>query len=159
MKIIEKAISSLIPYEFNNKVHWSEQINKIANSIKEFWFQQPIVIDKNNVIIVWHGRYEWAKKLWMEKVPCVVADELSEVQVKKYRILDNKLNESERDIGNLKLELDEIGDMNFWDLELSVEDLFPEPKEKWWFQNQEIEPDDLWNFQHKCPKCWFEFNE
>jgi hypothetical protein len=49
--------------------------------------------------------------------------------------------------------------MNFWDLELSVEDLFPEPKEKWWFQNQEIEPDDLWDFQHKCPKCWFEFNE
>lgn len=149
MKIIEKAISSLIPYEFNNKVHWSEQINKIANSIKEFWFQQPIVIDKNNVIIVWHGRYEWAKKLWMEKVPCVVADELSEVQVKKYRILDNKLNESEYDVENLKLELDWLDDMNFWDLELSVEELFDDL----FHDEKEKEIVDVWARIPKKAKC------
>lgn len=149
MKIIEKAISSLIPYEFNNKVHWSEQINKIANSIKEFWFQQPIVIDKNNVIIVWHGRYEWAKKLWMEKVPCVIADELSEVQVKKYRILDNKLNESEYDVENLKLELDWLDDMNFWDLELSVEELFDDL----FHDEKEKEIIDVWARIPKKAKC------
>ena len=159
MKIIQKKIEDLIPYEFNNKIHWEQQINQIANSIKEFWFTQPIVIDKNNIVVIWHGRLEASKKLWLEEVPCYIVDELNEKQIKKLRILDNKLNESERDIGNLKLELDEIGDMNFWDLEMEITDLFPEPQEKWWFQNQEIEPDDLWNFQHKCPKCWFEFNE
>ena len=49
MKIIQKKIEDLIPYEFNNKIHWEQQINQIANSIKEFWFTQPIVIDKNNI--------------------------------------------------------------------------------------------------------------
>lgn len=136
MKIIEKEISSLIPYEFNNKIHDELQINRIANSIKEFWFTQPAVIDKNNIIIIGHGRVEWAKKLWMEKVPCVVMDDLSEAQIKKLRILDNKLNESDYDLWNLKLELDSLDDFNFWDLELKTTDLFPE------FDAPDFDPDE-----------------
>lgn len=124
MKILEKAISSLIPYEFNNKIHTSKQIDHIANSIKEFWFTQPIVIDKNNVVIIWHWRLEWAKKLWMDKVPVVIMDNLTENQIKKLRILDNKLNESEWDVDNLKLEMEQLWDLNFWDIELSADDLF-----------------------------------
>lgn len=124
MKIIEKKTESLIPYEFNNKVHDEQQVNHIANSIKEFWFTQPIVIDKNNIVIIWHWRLEASKKLWLEKVPCYIIEDLNETQIKKLRILDNKLNESERDIWNLKLELDSLEDMNFWDLELDVSDLF-----------------------------------
>lgn len=126
MEIKEVNVNDLIPYEFNNKIHNKEQVNRIANSIKEFWFLQPLVIDKNNILIVWHGRLEWAKKLWLKTVPCVYADNLTEQQIKKYRILDNKLNESERDIENLKLELDELPDLNIWELELEVKDLFPE---------------------------------
>jgi len=126
MEIKEVNVNDLIPYEFNNKIHNKEQVNRIANSIKEFWFLQPLVIDKNNILIVWHGRLEWAKKLWLKTVPCVYADNLTEQQIKKYRILDNKLNESERDIENLKLELDELPDLNIWELELDVKDLFPE---------------------------------
>lgn len=126
MEIKEVNVNDLIPYEFNNKIHNREQVNRIANSIKEFWFLQPLVIDKNNILIVWHGRLEWAKKLWLKTVPCVYADNLTEQQIKKYRILDNKLNESERDIENLKLELDELPDLNIWELELDVKDLFPE---------------------------------
>lgn len=126
MKIIEKDINSLIPYQFNNKVHDVTQINRIANSIKEFWFTQPVVIDKNNIIVIWHWRIEWAKKLWMTKVPCVVMDDLSDVQIKKLRILDNKLNESDYDIANLRLELESLPDLNFWDLELQTSELFPE---------------------------------
>ena len=60
MKIIETDINKLVPYEFNNKIHDETQINRIANSIKEFWFTQPIVIDKNNVVIIGHWRLESA---------------------------------------------------------------------------------------------------
>ena len=136
MKIIEKNSNELIPYEFNNKIHDETQINRIANSIKEFWFTQPIVIDKNNIVIIGHGRLEAAKKLWLEKVPCVITDNLTEAQIKKLRILDNKLNESEYDLANLKLELDSLDNLNIGELELSVSDLFPE------FDAPEFNPDD-----------------
>lgn len=126
MDIKEISVDQLIPYEFNNKLHDSTQVNRIANSIKEFWFLQPIVIDKNNIVVVWHGRLEWAKKLWLKTVPCLMAENLTDEQIKKYRILDNKLNESERDIDNLKLELEELPDLDFWDLHLDVSDLFPD---------------------------------
>ena len=126
MKIEEVNVEKLIPYEFNNKIHDEVQINRIANSIKEFWFLQPLVIDKSNILIVGHWRLEWAKKLWLKTVPCVRAENLTEAQIKKYRILDNKLNESEYDLWNLKLELDGLEDLNIWDLELSTSDLFPE---------------------------------
>ena len=158
MKIEEISIEKIIPYEFNNKIHGERQVNMIANSIKEFWFTQLIVIDKDNLVVIWHWRLLAAKKLWMQKVPVVRVDELTDKQVKKLRILDNKLNESERDIENLKLELEDLWDLNIWDMEIEIEDLFPEPKEKSDFSNKEIEPDDLWEFEHKCPKCWFEFN-
>ena len=136
MKIIEKTTDSLIPYEFNNKLHSETQVNRIANSIKEFWFLQPIVIDKNNIVIVWHWRLEWAKKLWLEKVPCIQVEDLTEEQIKKYRILDNKLNESEWDLANLKLELDSLPNLNIGDIELATFDLFPE------FDAPEFDPDD-----------------
>lgn len=126
MKIIEKDISILIPYEFNNKIHDETQINRIANSIKEFWFLQPVVIDKDNIIIIWHWRVEWAKKLWLKQVPCVIMEELTDAQVKKLRILDNKLNESEWDLENLRQELNILWDFNIWDLKISKAELFPE---------------------------------
>lgn len=139
MKIEEVAVETLIPYERNNKIHGEEQINRIANSIKEFWFLQPIVIDKNNIVIVWHWRLEWSKKLWLKTVPCIRAENLTEKQIKQYRILDNKLNESEYDLANLKSELDSIWDFNIWDIELWVYDLFPE------FEAPEFDESLLWN--------------
>lgn len=124
MRVFEKEVKDLIPYEFNNKIHDSQQINRIANSIKEFWFTQPIVIDKNNVVIIGHGRLEASKKLNLSKVPVVMMDELTENQIKKLRILDNKLNESQRDEGNLRVELEELGNLDIGDLKLWVKDLF-----------------------------------
>lgn len=117
-------INELIPYEFNNKEHDETQINRIANSIKEFGFTQRIVIDKDNVVIIWHGRLEAAKKLWMKEVPVVKLEDLTPTQVKKLRILDNKLNESEWNMENLKIELDDLEDLSIWDIDLSVDDLF-----------------------------------
>lgn len=136
MKIEEIAINTVIPYSKNNKIHDQRQIIHVANSIKEFWFLQPIVIDKNNTIIVWHCRLEWAKLLWIKKVPCIRAENLTEEQIKKYRILDNKLNESDYDIANLKLELDSLPELNFWDLIFKTTDLFPE------FDTPEFNPDE-----------------
>ena len=125
--IIENVkVSDLIPYIRNNKEHDKEQVNMIANSIKEFGFNQPLVIDWDNVVVVGHGRLLAAKELGMEEVPCVRMDNLTEEQINKYRILDNKLNESDWDVLKLKEELNELGDMNFGDLELTKEDLFPD---------------------------------
>lgn len=130
--IIENVkVDDLIPYIRNNKEHNKEQVNMIANSIKEFGFNQPLVIDWDNVVVVWHGRLLAAKQLKMDEVPCVRMENLTEEQINKYRILDNKLNESDWSELNLKEELDILGDMNFGDLELSKEDLFPDLFEEW----------------------------
>jgi len=126
MNIKELNIDDIQYYHQNNKEHDDIQVERIANSIKEFWFVQPIVIDSENVIVIGHWRYLAAKRLWMTEVPTLMVDNLDEKQIKKLRILDNKLNESEWDLVNLKLELDDLGDLNFWDLEINIEELFPE---------------------------------
>ena len=113
MKIEYKDINDLIPYALNQKEHPQSQINQIASSLREFGFKQPIVIDKNNQIIVGHGRYEGAKKLGLNEVPCLIADDLTDAQIKAYRIADNKLNESEWNEDLLRLELENLKELDF----------------------------------------------
>ena len=141
MKIIETNLSVLKPYEHNNKVHDEEQIEMIANSIKEFWFTQPIVIDEDNSILAGHWRYYASKLLWLEKVPCNILEWLTDAQKRKYRILDNKLNESDWDLANVKFELSQLDEFNFWELEFSVDDLFPE------FTTPEFNPSEFWEVE------------
>lgn len=86
-----EKLETLKPYEKNAKKHPSSQVKKIADSITVFGFQQPIVVDKENVIIVGHGRYEAAKLLGMTEVPVIHAD-LSPERAKAYRLADNQLN-------------------------------------------------------------------
>lgn len=90
MKVELKDINLVTPYEKNPRK--KRDIEKVAKSINEFGWQQPIVIDKNNIIIVGHSRYEAAKMLEYKTVPVVIAD-LSEDKAKAYRIADNKTNE------------------------------------------------------------------
>jgi len=92
MKIEELSLASIKPYEKNPRKN-DGAVDGVAESIKQFGFQQPIVVDKDNVIVAGHTRYKAAKKLGLKTVPCVRADELTKEQVKAYRILDNKLNE------------------------------------------------------------------
>lgn len=92
MNIEEIALSEIKPYEKNPRKNDSA-VNGVAESIKQFGFQQPIVIDSNNIIVVGHTRYKAAEKLGLKTVPCVRASDLTPDQVKTYRILDNKLNE------------------------------------------------------------------
>ena len=113
LSIVMMWIEKIIPYAFNNKNHSDDQIDKIAQSLSEFWFRKPIEIDEKNVLIAWHARREAAKKLWMKKVPVIVHSDLSEIQKKKYRILDNRLADlSTYNIENLKLELSELNDVD-----------------------------------------------
>jgi len=90
MDIKEIEIDKIIPYINNPRKNLN--VDKVASSIKEFGFQQPIVIDKQNTIVVGHTRYEAAKKLGIAKVPVQIAD-LSDTQAKAYRIADNRLNQ------------------------------------------------------------------
>lgn len=105
MELLE--IEKIKPYERNPRKN--QDIDKVASSIKEFGFQQPIVLDKKNIIIVGHTRFLAAKKLGMKKVPCVIANKLTEAQAKAYRIADNRVaEESKWDNEKLSLELIEL---------------------------------------------------
>lgn len=117
MKVEERPIDSIIPYENNPREHSEEQVNRIANSIAEFGFNQPIVVDENNIILVGHGRLEAAKKLGHKTAPVVKKEKLTEAQKKAYRIIDNKLqNDSTWALELLDIELDSLEELGF-DLE------------------------------------------
>lgn len=108
MNIHNVPLHLLRPYEKNAKKHPVRQLEGIAQSIQQFGFKQPIVIDAKNVIIAGHGRYEAAASLGMQEVPCVIADDLSKEQIRAYRILDNKLSESGMDLDILAIDMDDI---------------------------------------------------
>lgn len=118
MQIIEKYTNELIPYA-NNPRNNDEAVDAVAKSIKEFGFKVPIIIDKNNVIVAGHTRLKAAGKLKMEKVPCILADDLTEEQIKAFRLADNKVGElATWDMERLEAELDELDDMDL-DFEMS----------------------------------------
>jgi hypothetical protein len=106
LNIKYKPIKELKPYKKNAKKHNKEQVEQIANSIKEFGFTQPVIIDKNNCVVAGHGRILGARKAGLKQVPTVCLEELTEEQIKAYRLVDNKLNESEWDYSLLDEELE-----------------------------------------------------
>lgn len=92
MQIISKGIDELVPYE-NNPRHNKKAVEYVANSIRDFGFRVPLVIDKNGVIVAGHTRYEAARKLGINNIPCIVADDLSEDKIRAFRVVDNKVSE------------------------------------------------------------------
>ena len=113
MKVEQKPVKDLIPY-INNPRHNDAAVDAVASSIAEFGFKVPLVIDKNNVIITGHTRLKAAKKLGLETVPVVIADDLTEAQIKAFRLADNKVAEiAEWDEDLLKIELEELADLDF----------------------------------------------
>lgn len=113
MNIIEKRIDELIMYENNPKIHTDEQIDKIAKSIElTKGLRQPIVIDKNNVIVVGHGRVQAAMQLGLETVPCELADDLTDEEIRAYRLIDNELAKGESDLDLLEQELASFNDID-----------------------------------------------
>lgn len=117
MKVEDWDIERLIPYARNPRKN-SDTVDGLAASIKGFGFQQPIVVDTENVIVVGHTRYLAAKKPGLKKVPVLVAKDLTPEQAKAYRIVDNKLQEKSKwDYELLELELSEVElDLGAFDL-------------------------------------------
>lgn len=134
MEIINKKTNEIKPYE-NNPRKNDEAIKYVAESIKQFGFKVPIVIDKNGVIVAGHTRYKASKKLGLEEVPCIVADDLNEEQIKAFRLADNKVAEkSEWNFDLLDEELEDILnlDMSDFGFELKLDE-----------EEQEIKEDDF----------------
>lgn len=112
MKVEQLGINEIRPYDSNPRFN-DNAISAVANSINDFGFKQPIVIDKNNVIIVGHTRWEAAKTLGMTEVPCLVADDLTIEKAKAYRLADNKVGElSQWDYKLLEKEMDELAELD-----------------------------------------------
>lgn len=148
MEIINKKLEELKPYENNPRFN-DDAVEYVANSIKEFGFRVPIVIDKNNTIVAGHTRYKASLELGLEEVPCVVADDLTEEQIKAFRLADNKV--SEKASWNFEL-LDE----EMEDIDINMEDFG--------FEDINIEWDNIDDLTEKnyeepthtmleCPKC------
>lgn len=155
MNIQQIPINSLKPYPQNAKKHPAEQVEHIANSIREFGFQQPIVVDKDNVVVIGHGRLLAAKKLNMDSVPCVRADDLTDEQIKALRLADNKTNESEWDFDLLDMELSDIEiDMEQFGFDVSENDFEFDDTIK---EKTESEYKDTKEKYTICPQCGMHF--
>lgn len=126
MQIIYKKLEEIRPYEKNPRKN-EEAVEYVANSIKEFGFKVPIIIDKDGVIVAGHTRYKASIRLGLEEVPTITADDLTEEQIKAFRLADNKVAEKAKwDKGLLKDELDSlygIIDMSNFDFPIQIEDI------------------------------------
>lgn len=113
-EVVIRPLDSLVPYERNPNTHPEEQIEQIANSIRQWGWTVPVLIDEKGMVIAGHGRVYAARKLGMDEVPCIVADRWSEEQKRAYVIADNKLQEgSEWDYATMASELRDLMDGGF----------------------------------------------
>lgn len=124
MQIVNIEIKKLKPYEKNPRKN-DKAVDKVAKSIKQFGFKVPLVVDKNNVIIAGHTRYKASLELDLKEVPCIIADDLNENQIKAFRIADNRVGqEAEWDFDLLQEELEElIGSFDLSELGFESEEL------------------------------------
>lgn len=121
MEITKRRLADIVPYAGNAKKHDKRQINNVAESIKQYGFVQPIVVDRDGVIVIGHCRALAAKKLGMEEVPCVCVDDLTPEQVNALRLVDNKSNESDWDFDLLAEELPGL-DLDGFDFDWDFQD-------------------------------------
>lgn len=155
-------VADLVPYARNSRTHSAAQIDKIAASIREFGFLNPIIVDGQNGIVAGHGRVMAAQKLGLDRLPVIEAGHLTEAQKRAYVIADNRLAlDAGWDNDLLKVELQDLDAQGF-DLTLTgfelgeMAALFDEgsmPDSS----TQEIDPDD-YKMGCTCPKCGFEFD-
>ena len=168
MKVETVSIESLIPYA-NNPRNNEEAIEKVARSIDEFGWQQPIVVDENMVVIVGHTRLLAAKSLGLNEVPIHVADKLTDEQARAYRLADNRTNEyASWNMNLVGIELRELDDLGmdieltgFSNIELASLLIDPELIDESYDKDgvMEIGQEDFNKFDNKCPRCGFEFDD
>lgn len=127
MEIVLKKLNELKPYAKNPRMN-DDAVEYVMNSIKEFGFKVPLVIDKDGIIITGHTRYKASQKLGLKEVPCIIADDLTDKQIQAFRIADNKV--SDYSIWDNKLLLEELEDINFEVFTgFDVSDLFEDIKD------------------------------
>lgn len=164
MQIVEKKLAELQPYE-NNPRKNDAAVPFVANSIKEFGFKVPIIIDKDGVIIAGHTRYLAAMELGMETVPTIMANDLTPEQIKAFRLADNKVAEkSAWDFDLLLDELNSLGsvdidmeDFGFYEQNYDIDEFFSETEEDEKPENG-METENAGTKKVQCPHCgeWFE---
>lgn len=152
MQIVYKKINELKPYK-NNPRKNDGAVEYVANSIREFGFKVPIIIDTNNEIIAGHTRLKAAQQIGLTEVPVIIADDLTEEQIKAFRLADNKVAEfAEWDFSLLDSELLDLDcDMTqfgFLD-DLDIPDEAPKEFAEY---DEDIET------KYKCPKCGYEWS-
>lgn len=154
-------------YENNAKYHPKVQVNQIAESIKRFGFRQPVVIDKNGVVVIGHGRVLAARQLGLTEIPCARADDLTDEQIRALRLADNRTNESKWKERALKFELLELSptiDLTSFGFEMpTVSTQDDSPWDNYTYSGDgvtEYNPEDFSDeqFQCQCPECGFRFN-
>ena len=151
MQIIEVNVEDLIPYA-NNPRHNEEAVDKVAASIREFGFKVPIVIDKDNVIVAGHTRLEAAKLLGLETVPCIKADDLTEQQVREFRIIDNKSQElAGWDLDIMRAELDTITGIDMSEFGFMIDEIEAQKKKD--ASNAAKESEKKSVREICCPRC------
>jgi site-specific DNA-methyltransferase (adenine-specific) len=159
VKIVK--IGEITPYENNPRVNINA-VEPVAQSIKQFGFQQPIIVDKNNIIIVGHTRYKAAQLLELDEIPIVVADNLTDEQAKAYRLADNKTHElSTWDIDKLRNEVNTILETNLDVFGFDIDNLLDcisdhEALDLHEPTDSEI-ADNSQQQTSQCPKCGFKY--
>ena len=147
MKVLDISVDKLIPYEKNPRKN-DKAVKYVAKSIETFGFKVPIVVDSNMVVVCGHTRLKAAKKLGMDSVPCIVADDLSEEQIKAFRLADNKVSEqAEWEWDLLDGELNDILslDMGEFGFVFEEENENATPKEK---KNERLRTDEAYNLPY-----------
>ena len=123
MQIKEMKIGELIPYERNPRKN-DQAVDAVAASIREFGFRVPVIVDKNKVIVAGHTRIKAAKKLGLETVPVITASDLTEEQIRTFRLLDNKSAElAEWDFDKMKAELEQISGIDMREFGFLIDEI------------------------------------
>lgn len=153
MDIIQMKVADVKPYEKNPRKN-DEAVKFVAESIKEFGFKVPIVVDADNIIVAGHTRFKAAKKLGMNEVPVIVADDLTDEQIKAFRLADNKVAEkAEWDFDLLSEEMEDLFD---FDMELfgfnSIGDIVLDVNDDDFLKDTEITKEKKAK-QIVCPHC------
>ncbi len=161
LKFENWPISRCVDYARNPRKN-DHAVDKVAAAIKEFGFRVPIIAKSDGLVVDGHLRLKAAKKLGLEEVPVILADDMTDAQIKAFRLSVNKTAEfAEWDFDLLKLELQDLGELNF-DLELTGFDLSEVAS---LFDDSDVHAPEDFNevdekeMKNKCPKCGFEFDE
>lgn len=166
MQIEYLKVDEVIPYANNPRNNDGEAIERVASSIREYGFKSPIIVDKDNVIVAGHTRYKAAKRLNLDTIPAIKADDLTPAQIKAFRIADNRVSEyATWNNEMLSIELEGLQELEFdldltgfeeWELDNLLNPVSDEDLQDFFVEKEEKPKEPK---KTKCPLCGGEFEE